>query len=481
MASTDAAALPRGVVSEQAVNRSGFAQTFLVALIAVFAMSLPNLADPIIRWDDYPALFGDAAMFWNKTLHEGRWLNYIWHLRGWLAPAWLNFAIYQFMWAALAAGIATVAFRDERRVFLRAAFAVAIAVSPSALFLSLWFNTLMPGLGLVAIYAVMACYASPRIVVWLLPPFVVATFMAYTTYPLILLAICLMRQDTKSFWRLFFLLGLFTASIIAAVIITYTLNWYVHGIFGVPLADWRDATPAEGLEGLADNLSVLWLGTTHLGAAFSYRYEPAIIAHAVLFLGSAGVLIKHRRNEAMYIYAGLFVGLVMVAAQVLKLGVQVPTRAFLFVWIFHWFALVRAVSIVMERPDFLGRYAFKGVVLLIGVHLMLNVQNYAKYRDWQQETRELNAILETAPQPIYVRYYPLYAPAGRQADIQSNHALNFRLNQLSGVQTVLCAEFPEDCATLPEPTASRTQFHVTALPDGLGTVVSYPLSFHSPR
>lgn len=474
MAAIDATGFVKGRAQGQASYLSQFLPTFLITLLASFIMSAPNLADPLIRWDDYPALFGDAELFWNKTLDEGRWLNYIWHLRGWLAPAWVNFAIYQIMWAVLAAGIATVAFRDGSEILLRAVCAVAIVAAPSAHFLSLWFNTLIPGLGLVAIYAAVACFASGRAAIWLLPPFVVATFMAYTTYPLILLAVCLIRQDVKNYWRLFFLLGLFTASIIGAVLVTYTINWFVHGIFGVPLADWREATPAENLTGLADNFAVLWLAAKNLGGALGYGYIPLIVAHAILFLGSMGILIKYRPREAMYIYAGLFVGLVMVGAQVLKLGVEVPARAFLFVWIFHWLALTRAVSIVMGRPGIIGRWALKVAVFLIGFQLILNLQNYAKYRDWQQETRQLNAVLLDAARPIYVRNDVFRAPAGKKADVQSNHALNFRLNQLSGVQTLLCAEFPEHCAELPDTGTALSTFELIFLPDGAGTIVTYP-------
>jgi len=38
---------------------------------------------------DYPAFFGDAPVFWNKTLHEGRMLNYIWHCAR-LDAAWFE-------------------------------------------------------------------------------------------------------------------------------------------------------------------------------------------------------------------------------------------------------------------------------------------------------------------------------------------------------------------------------------------------------
>ncbi|MEL6435067.1 MAG: hypothetical protein AAFQ28_14845, partial [Pseudomonadota bacterium] len=78
------------------VAKLGYPQLIAcVALLAVFCVSLPNLADPMIRFDDYPAYFADPTHFYMKTLSEGRWVNYWWHLRGFVTPSWANFALYQ--------------------------------------------------------------------------------------------------------------------------------------------------------------------------------------------------------------------------------------------------------------------------------------------------------------------------------------------------------------------------------------------------
>lgn len=195
-----------------------------LCVAAVFAISLPNLSDPMIRYDDYPALFADGDLFWEKTLNEGRWVNYIWHLRKVVTPAWLNFAIYQALWALFAATLATVIVRQKGLTFFKGTLALLILVSPSALLISLWFNTLLPGLGLVAIFGLLACRVSNRTLNLLLPIFVVATFMAYTTFSLLLLAVSLFRQDERSIPKLIGLGALFTISFVAAILLTYTIN-----------------------------------------------------------------------------------------------------------------------------------------------------------------------------------------------------------------------------------------------------------------
>lgn len=282
-------------------NGFGAGAVLWLCLGAIVAISLPNLIDPMIRYDDYPALFADGDLFWEKTLNEGRWVNYIWHLRKVVTPAWLNFAVYQALWALFAATLATVVVRQKGLTFFKGTLALLILVSPSALLISLWFNTLLPGLGLVAAFGLLACRVSSRTLNLLLPVFVVATFMAYTTFPLLLLAISLFRQDERSLPKLIGLLALFTVSFIIAILLTYTINWSVHGIFGVPLAEWREATPAHNLLEMRGNLPKLWETFNAFITKSSFDFYPAQIFHVTLMIGATAVLLRYAPLEALYI------------------------------------------------------------------------------------------------------------------------------------------------------------------------------------
>ena len=209
--------------------------TFLVILLSVMMMSGLNVADPMIRHDDYPALFADAPAFWNKTLHEGRWLNYVWHLRDAVTPAWLNFAVYQTSWALFVAALAVVFTGPKGANWFTVVLALLMMVSPSAMLISMWFNTLIPGLAIVALFAGLACRVSSRTLRLLLPGFVIVSFMAYTTYPLLLFAVCIAKTENRSLRDLVGLMLLFCASFALAVLTVYAINWQVHGVFGVPV------------------------------------------------------------------------------------------------------------------------------------------------------------------------------------------------------------------------------------------------------
>lgn len=480
--------IARATASRQAAQTLRLAPTFWVALAAVFVMSLPNLADPMIRHDDFPALLADGDLFWNKTLHEGRWINYIWHLRGIVTPSWLNFAVYQLLWAVFAAATATVVTRNRGAGFFTLVLAIFILVSPSAMIISLWFNTLMPGLALVALFAVLACRVSDRALMAWLPVFVILTFMAYTTYPLLLLAVCLFRQDQRSFTRLIGILALFTASFIAAVLLTYTLNWQVHGVFGVPLDDWREATPAADLAGMMANLPKLWSVMSGFAVRTSFNFEPAVAFHLALFAAASLVLLWRSPLEALYIHAGLITGLVLVTAQVLKMGVTVPPRAFIFAWVFYGIAVLRAAQILSEdgarpgrfSPGLPGRLARNAVVLIAASYLLQGTILSSLFRPWQAETRALAQTLSTLPEPILILGHPAQIATARDAGIQSDKAFPFRLRQLIGRDATLCGADLPPCG-LPAPSAASrtitTPSGVAIRTEPTGTVVDFTAAF----
>lgn len=420
-------------------NGFGHGAVFWLCLVAIFGMSLPNLIDPMIRYDDYPALFAKGDLFWEKTLNEGRWVNYIWHLREIVTPAWLNFAIYQVFWALFAASLATVVVRQKGLTFFKGTLALLILVSPSALLISLWFNTLLPGLGLIAIFGLLACPVSSRALNLLLPIFVVATFMAYTTYPLLLLAIILFRQESRSFPKLIGLLALFTISFIVAILITYTINWSVHGIFGVPLAEWREATPAHNLSQLRDNLPKLLETFNAFMTKSSFGFYPAQIFHITLLIGASLVLLRHEPLEALYIYAGLITGITLIVLQVLKLGVAIPARTLIFVWVFYAIAVVRAAEILSIKHAFAGRMACNAALLIVGSFLFQSYKQMNQYRDWQFETRQISQQIKGVEGTISVKGQPMLLASAVRGGIQSDVAFQFRMQQLVGSYIVLCA------------------------------------------
>lgn len=429
--------------------------TYVVTLLCVLVFSLPNLIDPMIRYDDFPALMAEPSGFWEKTLHEGRWLNYFWHERGFITPSWLNFALYQMLWALFAASLAVAAVGRHSQPWFTGLLALMIAVAPSAMLISLWFNTLLPGLALVALYAWLGTWMRTSTHRWLLPPFVVVTFTAYTTYPLLLLAVCLARTENRSLRDLVGLLALFTFSFAAAVLCVYTINLQVHGVFGVPLADWRGATPAADFAGLIANIPLVQESLGWFLISTSFGFGAAAAFHLCMFGITTAVLVMRAPKEAAYLHAGFWIGIALIIVQILKTGAIAPPRSFIFAWVFYGLMIVRATQFLMAQKGIGGRLAKNAVLLILCSYILQTFQQYAGYRPWQQETRALATVVAQDNTDVTIVGDVLDLPSAKDASINNALGLEFRIDQLTGKRISICET--SSC----EPAQTGTVFHVT--------------------
>ncbi len=431
-----------------APERFSIGPVLWISLAFIFVISLPNLIDPMIRHDDFPALLGYGDAFYHKTLHEGRWINYIWHLREIITPSWLNFAVYQICWAIFAASIAVLAAPGQRITLMSVLLAALVLLTPPATLISLWFNTLQLGIAIIAIYAVIVCKCSERTSRMLLPVFTVPALMAYTTYPLLLLALCLMRTRNRSVRDLFWLMVLFGASFVGAILITYALNWYFHGIFGIPLAEWRQAVPAGSFSEMWGNLGaaqetfILFFGKS------SFASNSVFFAHVIALVLATVVLAQRAPLEVLYLYAGLLTGIALITLQAVKLGIVVPARALIFFWIFYAVIVVRGIQVLNDRGASAARLGVAAIVVVLFSYGAQAHKRYTLYHEWQGQTRQSAEDLAALPAPYYVLGRAVHSEAGMSASIQSNFALFFRITQLTGQEPLLCDSEGVDCSNL---------------------------------
>ncbi|HEC71665.1 MAG TPA: hypothetical protein ENI28_07660 [Roseobacter sp.] len=442
--------------------------TFLVILLSVMMMSGLNVADPMIRHDDYPALFADAPAFWNKTLHEGRWLNYMWHLRDAVTPAWLNFAVYQTSWALFVAALAVVFTGPKGANWFTVVLALLMMVSPSAMLISMWFNTLIPGLAIVALFAGLACRVSSRTLRLLLPGFVIVSFMAYTTYPLLLFAVCIAKTENRSLQDLVGLILLFCASFALAVLTVYAINWQVHGVFGVPVANWREPTAANGLGDIVASLPKLWETFQIVFHRNGFGFAPLIGFIPVMLAAAFAVFYKYARLEGLYLIAGLSVGIALVVVQVLKLGVIVPPRAFIFAWVFAAMAMVRAVELLSQTESWAGRMGRNAILLIVGVYFIEIFMFYGQHNAWRADTKQLAQEISDTDGSVFIYGDSSQIASAKKSGIQSSKALPFRLQQLTGRRAVNCIETPDQCPKQPQVIdADTNEIHVRRTNEGL--------------
>lgn len=473
-------AVPRADAAStvQPARSTTFWKVFALALVAIFAISAGNLLDPVLRYDDFPALFAEPDGFWSKTLSEGRWLNYLWHMRGIVTPAWLNFAIYQAVWALFTAAFAVVVIPGPGRIWFACVLALTILVAPPALLMAPWFNTLFPGTVLLATYAVLATRLSQFTLRALLPVFTLLTFSAYTTFPIILLLICLVRTERRSLKDLAGLVALFGTSFIVSLLAVYALNWQVHGVFGVILDPSRSPNPAHDLATMAGNIP-LWIATMGVFAQkMSFNSVAAMIFHLGMFTVATVVIARRSPLEAVYIHTGLWIGMALITVQVLKLGVTVPIRAWHFAWIAYAILIVRAAEELSQGTSLAGRMARNAVLLVTASYLLQTTIHFMSFRDWQAETRAIAQDIATAPDPIYVIGDVLNHPSAIKVSAQKPMALSFRLRQLTGRTVIICENDPGACPTFPAEWLSPETPHAALMRveqlDGASVIVVPP-------
>ena len=461
--------LPLTRLWERAPVPTAIAATYVALLIC----SGPNLIDPMIRHDDFPALLGDETLYYEKTLLEGRWINYLWHLRGVVTPSWLNFLVYQLFWAVFAACTAIAVFGRDAPVGRVLALALLIVLAPTAFVISLWYNTLIPGLGIVALFAYLATRYPPHVMRWLLPVFVPVTLLCYTTYPVLLLMVVLgARNRDRSLKDLAVTLGVFIASFAAGMLLIYGLNYVYHGVFGVPMAQWRNPRPIEDLAGLWHNLGMVLTMFGRLANVLSFKHIPLLIIMASLLSCAVVIVWRSAPRFGLYVAAGCAAGLGLLSLHVLKTGVDVDPRAAIFVSVGCAMILSMAMANGIDQGLVTARRAQNAMFVAIALHAVLIAVNYSLPRAWQADTRAFARAAGPGTGPIYVTGDYEQLPSAKGAAIQKSRGLRLRLVYLTGREVIICQDHPEACQHLPQTGAGQTQL---VQHTGDGTVLALPV------
>ncbi|MGB7241288.1 MAG: hypothetical protein WBC93_04275 [Sulfitobacter sp.] len=428
----------------RATARGPLLMTIGLTYLVLMVCSVFQVIDPLVRHDDFPALLAAPKGFYVKTLYEGRWLNYWWHLREVVTPAWINFAVYQLFWAIFAAAAAVNACPRNQPFWVVIGLSLMIVVGPPAFLISLWFNTLIPGLGLVALFAVLSVMLRPQVTRWLLLIFVPVTLMAYTTYPMLLLAVCLTSRDTRRSWRdLMVLMTIFVISFALGMALIYTLNFYEHGIFGMEMAPWRNPTPAHDLASLLANLDRVSGFLVRSLQTLSFSFFPLMVAHLALLFGGLLVLSRNDRWATLYIIAGMVTGLSLVCLQTILTGVDVPVRAIAFIWTLYAVVCVRVLILALGHGGLYARMARNALIFVVASYLLQTAIQYSEARVWQSETRNMGNTLGPSDAPVYVIGDYMNIAGAEKAGIQNPRGIRLRLTYLTGRTVYTYEEEPE--------------------------------------
>lgn len=434
--------------SGQSRARTGLWSLIAMIFVGLLVAAAFQLPDPMIRHDDYPALLADPTLYYMKTLTEGRWLNHLWHLRGWATPAWVNYLAYQACWAIYLGCLVHNAFGREAEVWQRLMVGLIAGLSLPWVLISLWFNTLLPGMAVLALYAVLATRLSERSCRWLMVLFVPVTLMAYTTYPFLILALSLTRAGVaRSARDLAALVGVFIGSFALGMLAIYTLNYGVHGVFGVPMAEWRNPSPVRDLPSALANAQIAGQYLVNLAYKGSFANVMLMFAQGAVLGAAIWMVGRQDKWRVLYLLTGMALGLGLILLQVFKTGIDMPLRSGGFVW--AYLAVLFGLFVITLRDRGQARLGRNLLFTITACYMVFAGLTHYFNAAWPRLSQTIAAELKTAQGPVYVTGTYLSLDAAVKSDLQKTHSVAFRLNLLTGREIVMCESAPQDCAALP--------------------------------
>jgi hypothetical protein len=449
---------------------------FLAALAGI-----QQVMDPFVRHDDYAALLRHAEGYYPKTLSEGRWLNYFWILRPFDTPHWLNYALYQGGWSIFCACVALHASRTKS-LFYVGYLALLLAVSPQAISISGWFNTLVPGTWTLAAYAFLTLLVSPKLGVVLLLVFIPISLLTYSTYPLMFLSICLIRADApRTLAALVTTVAVFVTSFALGLTLINLLNYLEHGVFGLEIAEWRTPNPLSSIEDLLRNARLIPRFFAQSATMIGFGNEPHGIFNLTVFAISLFLLGRQNLRDLVFVLAALFVGFGLLVAHILLEGTTIPFRATLFFWLLIAATISMAAEAQSDRSSMAASVGRIILMTLTFYSSYLAHRAYATYNDWQRSTLELAAGIPGAQSTAYIYGSYIALEGGLEAGIQDARGLRLRLFHLTGANVILCRETPEFCMNTNPPFDPVPRFGDGRLKSDESTVfIRLPALDHTP-
>lgn len=342
--------------------------------------------------DDWPfmtRLLPDMASYispWDKTLSEGRWVNWLWSLEARTLPARFLYCLYMlgyslFCWLAACLMVSKTPYR------ILLAFLLFFSVPFSIL--SLWPATLTPMVWLSALFIFSVLTLGFNVFL-----FSVYNILIFLSYSPMISSVTLLVLAVFPFFCLEIVL-FYGLSYLAGILTSFSLNKIFHGTFGIVLEGWRHPHPVHGLNDFRINsvkASKFWIESFQ-------TYEMEFVISFFLIISA---FYFNRKTVIQFI---LGAGLVFLCESLLQVfsGADSPVRSTYWIWCFFIGAF--AIFIRTVEPD----TRWKGCVILTGALPILcsggllwfrTIQGYAKVS--QYESYLGNRIVSTGATTVYV-------------------------------------------------------------------------------
>jgi hypothetical protein len=300
-------------------------------LVAIFASRLfVQLGHPFLSHDDWDNLLPPdeyrERLMWNRLLFEGRWLNWgLWHLGGWVLTPITATALYFGAYAAFVLRFA------QRLVpgWWGVVVAAALFVSPMVCEAGYWPAILGPSMVVLALAAwtlPLLRHRTGWLLAWL-GFFTLLAMLSYQPVALLLFLMLMVEERQRSIRQLAALAIAFVGAWGASIAVTFTLNWFAFGVFGVEPQAWRKPNPLEDVNDLFTNLGV---AGGHFALIFTTLPVPILLGLAAI----AGCLaVRSLRKHAVVLLLATLVMAGLESVSTIVGGFVTPFRSSMWVWV----------------------------------------------------------------------------------------------------------------------------------------------------
>lgn len=324
-----------------------FTLFFLIIILYIYGKG--QISHTFARLDDWefminlpPGMEGHGSP-WDKTLWEGRWINFLWskvavHLT--LKEIYLVFLVgyATFCWIASS----FISMKKIERFII----SILFFLCPEYANLSLWPATLSPSIWIAA-FTLLAYKLKPnKILIYIL---FTLDFMAYPPVaPICLLFVCLSAYNYKTF---FTYIILYLIAYITGVLVIYTLNYIYHDIFGLQLADWRHEHKIKNIHDIIFNFKK---ATKQLYSVYFGQYH---YIHYLFLSVCISIALGLKLNKLLKFAAILILLIIIDFSIPLVLGTDVISRSVLW----PWFLII---AVLYLNPRGLN-YKYSAIITLI--------------------------------------------------------------------------------------------------------------------
>jgi hypothetical protein len=368
-------------------------------VILVILVLLGQFSEALIAHDDWPFMLDSWDHYREKTLTEGRWLNYVWsrvshyiitpHFA--LVGCWILFAYIANQFAQ------SIKVENPEGVGFVLAF---ILLSTPIISFSAYPATFLLGLATSAltIHLLMRPLTFfNRIFVVLIG--VIVAFQSYPAFAFIIFAFAVCPLEDKGDIRsIMFMMSALIVGLIISIMLSFTLNRFTHGIFGVMLPEWRNPNYARDFASAKANIDA---AMSHYWWVFGT--QP--IFSLLVAMGFVLMFVRRRQMAINYILC-LSAPLGFDFFVSTYNGIQSPMRA--FVWL-PFFGAITAIMLIKSIPQ---RYVttLSIVVALAGIGgIDRNTRSHSQQRDLVDEIEKLYLTTGAETVVIMDEYNPLRA------------------------------------------------------------------------